>query len=214
LRVLISEPIGSKYTPSKKDCKKNIEPNGFLCYLKVMGRLKAFNRDDLLDSAIQLFWKKGYADTSLSDLEKATGVNKSGLYSEFKDKDDIFYQSLKRYHEINPLYDLLRVEPLGWDNVLNYFKAKLNCKGQKGCFMAFTVREYSIIPSKVKQLLEKSSAEVAELFLENIKATGTKNPEAKATHLLTYAMGASLKANGQKAEVLVEEMVGFVEMLK
>ena len=179
-----------------------------------MGRLKNFNRDDLLDCAIQLFWKKGYAETSLSDLERATGVNKSGLYSEFKDKDDIFYESLKRYHESSPLYVLLKTEPFGWENIANYFKAKINCKGQKGCFMAFTIREYSIIPNKVKQLLEKNSAEVHELFLRNIKATGTKNPEAKATHLLTYATGSSLKANAQKSEVLIEEMMSFIEMLK
>ncbi|MBY0416211.1 MAG: TetR/AcrR family transcriptional regulator, partial [Bdellovibrionales bacterium] len=114
-----------------------------------MGRPKAFNREDLLDSAIQLFWKKGYADTSLSDLEKATGVNKSGLYSEFKDKDDIFLESIRRYHENMPLYDFLKAEPFGWSNIENYFNAKINCKGQKGCFMAYTIREYSIIPTKV-----------------------------------------------------------------
>ena len=178
------------------------------------GTTKSLNREDLLDSAIQLFWKKGYADTSLSDLEKATGVNKSGLYSEFKDKDDIYYESLKRYHDNNPLYDLLKAEPLGWNNIENYFKAKINCKGQKGCFMAYTIREYSIIPAKVKQLLEKNSAEVSELFLKNIKATGTKNPEIKATHLLTYATGSSLKANAQKPETLMEEVMSFIDMLK
>jgi AcrR family transcriptional regulator len=179
-----------------------------------MGRLKGFNRDDLLDSAIQLFWKKGYADTSLSDLEKATGVNKSGLYSEFKDKDDIFLESLRRYHDSMPLYEHLKLEPLGWDNIENYFKAKLNCKGQKGCFMAFTIREFSIIPTKVKQLLEKNSDEVYELFFNNIKATKIKHPETVTNFLITFATGLSLKANAAKPEDLVEEMMGFIKMLK
>lgn len=179
-----------------------------------MGRLKAFNRNDLLDSAMQIFWKKGYADTSLSDLEKATGVNKSGLYSEFKDKDEIFLESLRRYHEISPYFQLLNVEPLGWDNIETYFKAKINCKGGKGCFMAYTIREYSIIPSKVKQLIEESSAEVAELFLKNIKATKTKDPETTANFLMTFATGISLKANTQKADELVEEMLAFIKMIK
>ncbi|MBC7714025.1 MAG: helix-turn-helix transcriptional regulator [Rhizobacter sp.] len=172
------------------------------------------DHNSLLDSAIQLFWKKGYADTSLSDLEKATGVNKSGLYSEFKDKDDIFYESLKRYHESNPLYELLKADSLGWKNIENYFKAKINCKGQKACFMAFTMREYSIIPKRVKDLMEKNSAEVFELFLENIKAAGGKNPEVKAKHLLTYATGSCLKANAERPEVLIEEMMSFIDMLK
>lgn len=179
-----------------------------------MGRLKAFNRNDVLDSAIQLFWKKGYADTSLSDLEKATGVNKSGLYSEFKDKDDIFLESLRRYHDSSPLYDLLKVGPLGWKNIEEYFKAKLNSKGQKGCFMAFTIREYSIIPNKVKQLLENNSAQIHELFLANIKATKTKDPEGMTKFLLTFATGLSLKANASKPEDLVLEMMNFIEMCK
>lgn len=80
--------------------------------------------------------------------------------------------------------------------------------------MAFMPREHSIIPIKVKYLLEKNSAEVFEMFLKNIKATETKNPETKATHLLTYAIGSSIKSNATKCDVLVDEMVGFIEMLK
>lgn len=179
-----------------------------------MGRLKAFDRNDVLDAAIQIFWKKGYADTSLSDLEKATGVNKSGLYSEFKDKDDIFLESLKRYHDNNPYYEYLMAEPLGWKNIENYFRAKLNCKGQKGCFMAFTIREYSIIPSKVKQLIEKSSSDVYELLLKNLQAEKVKDPEAAAKFILTFATGISLKANASRPEDLVEEIMAFIKMVK
>lgn len=179
-----------------------------------MGRLKGFNRNDVLDSAIQVFWKKGYADTSLSDLEKATGVNKSGLYSEFKDKDDIFLESLRRYHDSMPLYDILKIEPLGWNNIENYLEAKLNCKGQKGCFMSYTIREYSIIPTKVKQLLEKNSAEFYELLLKNVKAAKIKNPETVADLVITFATGLGLKANAAKPDDLVEEMMAFLKMLK
>lgn len=179
-----------------------------------MGRLKAFNRDDVLDAAVQLFWKKGYADTSLSDLEKATGVNKSGLYSEFKDKDDIFVESLRRYHDQMPLYALLKAEPLGWQNIENYFRGKINCKGQKGCFMAFTIREYSIIPAKSKQLLEKNSQEVYEMFLANVKATKVKDPESTTKFLITFATGLSLKANASRPEDLIQEMQSFLKMLQ
>ena len=62
-----------------------------------MGRKKLFSRESVLDKSIPVFWAKGYADTSLQDLEQATGVNKSGLYSEFKDKEDLFLSSLAHY---------------------------------------------------------------------------------------------------------------------
>jgi AcrR family transcriptional regulator len=35
-----------------------------------------------------VFWTHEFSDTSLQDLERATGVNKSRLYTEFRDKED------------------------------------------------------------------------------------------------------------------------------
>jgi hypothetical protein len=43
------------------------------------------------------FLEAWFADASLHELEVATGVNKSGLYSEFVDKEDLFVQSLRYY---------------------------------------------------------------------------------------------------------------------
>lgn len=180
-----------------------------------MGRLKNFNREDVLDEAIQLFWKKGYADTSLSDLEKATGVNKSGLYSEFKDKDDIFIESLKRYRESHPGYKQLLVEPLGWKNIENFFKSTMACKGQKGCFLANTTREYSIIPAKVKQLLEENHGEAHNLILMNVKAAGVKkDAEAITNMIMTFGGGLSLKLNAMKPEQLMKEVDTFLELCR
>ena len=60
-----------------------------------MGRRRNFSREDVLTKAIPVFWKRGFADTKVEDLEEATGVNKSGLYSEFSSKEEIFVESLK-----------------------------------------------------------------------------------------------------------------------
>lgn len=180
-----------------------------------MGRLKGFDRNSVLDAAIQVFWKKGYSDTSLADLEKATGVNKSGLYSEFKDKEDIFLETLKRYRELSPIYPILEAEPLGWKNIENFLKSGMLCKGQKGCFLANTLREYSIIPTKVKQLLEQNSFIVNDCIVKNIKATGTKkDPAILASMVSTFASGLSLKLNVLKPAQLSEEVDAFIEMLK
>jgi AcrR family transcriptional regulator len=180
-----------------------------------MGRLKNFDRNDVLDAAIQLFWKKGYADTSLSDLEKATGVNKSGLYSEFKDKDDIFFESLKRYRDNNPSLEILSMEPLGWKNIESFFRALMTCKGQKGCFVANTLREHSIIPLKIKQMIEQNSNIAHEQIVKNVKATGTKkDPVMLANLISTFAVGMSLKLNAMKPEQLTDDMMSFLEMCK
>ena len=44
-----------------------------------MGRPKSFSREEVLEKAMPVFWKHGFADTSLQELERATGVNKSEI---------------------------------------------------------------------------------------------------------------------------------------
>src|SRR5438477_12417937 len=81
-----------------------------------MGRPKQFNREGVLDRAIPVFWKHGFANTTVRHLEEATGVNKSGLYSEFKDKEDLFLASLERYAQTRGA-EILTAEPIGWGNI-------------------------------------------------------------------------------------------------
>ena len=106
-----------------------------------MGRPKNFSRDEVLEKAMSLFWRQGFADTSLQDLEKVTGVNKSGLYSEFESKEDLFLESLKHYISVRDGKALLS-EPLGWHNLETFFKNIQVCSsGQKGCFAINSMRE-------------------------------------------------------------------------
>src|SRR5258708_12638881 len=86
-----------------------------------MGRPKQFNREGVLDRAIPVFWKHGFANTTLQHLEQATGVNKSGLYSEFKDKEDLFLASLERYAQTRGA-EILTAHPLGWGNIERFLR--------------------------------------------------------------------------------------------
>ena len=109
-----------------------------------MGRPKNFNRDGVLEKALPVFWRRGFADASLHELELATGVNKSGLYSEFKDKEDLFMQSLQYYLESLEKKGLLTAEPLGWNNIERFLKlGPCSLEGQKGCFAVSSMREFA-----------------------------------------------------------------------
>lgn len=58
---------------------------------------KQFDVDIALDAAMVQFWRAGYADTSVDALSKATGLNRSSIYSSFGDKDTLFLRCLDRY---------------------------------------------------------------------------------------------------------------------
>ncbi len=50
-----------------------------------------------MDRVTEVFWKQGYARTSVADLVEATGVHKPSLYRTFGSKDELFALVLRRY---------------------------------------------------------------------------------------------------------------------
>jgi AcrR family transcriptional regulator len=67
-----------------------------------MGRPRQFDAEHALDQATDLFWEKGYADTSVSDLEEHLGVGRQSLYGAFGDKRELFVKTLDRYLDRQP----------------------------------------------------------------------------------------------------------------
>jgi AcrR family transcriptional regulator len=63
------------------------------------GRPRAFDIDEALDRAMQVFWQKGYEGASLPDLTEAMGINRPSLYATFGNKQDLFRKALDRYTE-------------------------------------------------------------------------------------------------------------------
>src|SRR5277367_3480396 len=116
-----------------------------------MGRPKNFSREDVLRKAIPLFWERGFADTSVQDLEKATGVNKSGLYSEFASKEEIFLESLKYYLSLRN-GNILRQEPLGWGNIINFLHQSCPAGSNAGCLAIYSMRELPIVPGEAHDI--------------------------------------------------------------
>jgi AcrR family transcriptional regulator len=54
-------------------------------------------RERLINSAIGLFWEKGYAETSLADLMAAAKVNAGSFYYFFRSKENLLHAVLERY---------------------------------------------------------------------------------------------------------------------
>jgi len=64
-----------------------------------MGRPKAFDPDEALCAALQVFWKHGYDGASLTDLTEAMGITRPSLYATYGNKEDLFRKVLDRYEQ-------------------------------------------------------------------------------------------------------------------
>jgi TetR/AcrR family transcriptional regulator, transcriptional repressor for nem operon len=62
-----------------------------------MARPRSFSTEEAVAAAAAVFWSNGYRDTAISDLEQATGLHRSSLYSAFGTKQAIFGLALRWY---------------------------------------------------------------------------------------------------------------------
>ena len=64
-----------------------------------MGRPREFDIDKAIETATELFWRKGYEGTSLSDLTGAMRITAPSLYFAFGNKEKLFRRVIEQYYE-------------------------------------------------------------------------------------------------------------------
>jgi len=92
-----------------------------------MPRAKSHSRENLLDAALNTFWKIGYHVVSMGDLVRETGVSRAGIYSDFDGKEDLFHACLDRYQEIvvTPAFAPVEAEAAGIEGIEGYLNSLL-----------------------------------------------------------------------------------------
>ena len=61
-----------------------------------MPRPKEFDPQEVLDKAVDLFWRQGYEFTSIQDLVDHLGINRASLYETFGDKHQLFLGAISQ----------------------------------------------------------------------------------------------------------------------
>jgi AcrR family transcriptional regulator len=65
--------------------------------MAIIGRPRGFDRDAALDAAMLLFWRKGFAATSMNDLCDAMGIRSPSLYAAFGSKETLYLEAVEHY---------------------------------------------------------------------------------------------------------------------
>ncbi|MGB6133662.1 MAG: TetR/AcrR family transcriptional regulator [Acidobacteriaceae bacterium] len=97
-----------------------------------LGRPAAFDKEAALDTAMRLFWERGYEGTSMADLSAAMGIHPSSIYAAFGDKQELFALAAKRYAGVPAQYMVRALEqPTFRDFILAAFDNTVEFLGSK-----------------------------------------------------------------------------------
>jgi TetR/AcrR family transcriptional repressor of nem operon len=125
-----------------------------------MARTKEFDPDDVLRRAMDLFWERGWDNTSMADLVDHLGIGRASLYSTFGSKRDLYFQALNRYlemtgpHIIRPLSEPGPVLP-AIEALIDRF-AEESSESNLGCMVANTAVELAARDSEAARVVDES----------------------------------------------------------
>lgn len=162
-----------------------------------MGRPRKFSRQGVLQKAMPVFWKYGFARTTLPDLEQATGVNKSGLYAEFESKEALFLACLRHYFDTSSGGALLVADPPGWGNIERFLLEAPSCAlDQRGCFAVNSMRELDCLPAEARKVIADGTAKLKRLLRANIAVEKPKMDAKSVCELISaFFSGICIEAN-------------------
>lgn len=187
------------------------------------GRKLTFDKQQALQAAMHVFWKKGYGGASLTELTGSMGINKPSLYSAFGNKEALFVQATNYYVETigakhgafllqanTPLQKRLRLF------LTSLIQGQCDKNNPKGCYISLCAAETEgeDIPQAAKdKILEVSDLTynaLVQLFTEDAEAQQYKlNTQAQnhARFLMAVIHGTAAMARAGKNQKALEPII-------
>jgi TetR/AcrR family transcriptional repressor of nem operon len=168
-----------------------------------MARNKDYDRNAVLEKAVEVFWQKGYRACSISDLVKATGLNTASMYKEFGDKDGLFEEALNHYdqHILSPRLNALKENPT-YQGIRDFLQSVIkgsSSKGYRGCLMMNHLSQKNSISPQAANKLSAFCTTVESLLetaIRNAQASGEiakdKDPAVLASFITCCVHGMVL----------------------
>lgn len=196
-----------------------------------MSRKPSFDRADVVQRALNLFWTKGYHATSLKDLEVALDMRPGSIYAAFGSKENIFIEALNLYAESSRtlLEASLSSAPSKVVGLANYIRnfgcADAEMAPSRACMLMKTVLETPnddpVLRQSAERLIREAEAGYTNVFRE-AKSNGelpvNANPDRLASWLMTQVFGLGAYAQRsditERLQLLTEDIAQDIERLQ
>ena len=195
--------------------EKTIKPS------KSRGRPLGFNHEQALESALQVFWSRGYEGTSVMELADALGIQKPSMYAAFGNKEELFRKVVARYRA-GPVAFIREAMNAGTarqvaaeflTNAAEFLTSKCNSRGCLIIQGALTCGKGSELIQQELIAHRKNVENLLTQRFEKAKEQGDLPPNVissdLAKYLATIQQGMSVQATGGASK---EELLAVVQL--
>lgn len=205
--------------------------NGVLTFVPIrpkilsmkIGRPLEYNRDEVLDAAMHMFWCQGYDATSLQGLLEGMNLSKSSLYQAFGSKRNLFLQCIERYHELTiaEMQERLLKSASGLQFIVETLSGVVKevneVANPKGCLVTNTANEFAQSDSQIAMRVANGLDGYRDMFRQAIKmgqqdgsVRSDVEAELLANYLVTSMSGLRTMVKAGTNHTMLENMVEVI----
>lgn len=135
-------------------------------------------RDQILEHAMRLFAKKGYASTKISDVAQSASLSQGLVYHYFASKEELYIavveQTVEMSNNAMKMFSSLQMEPCEIMKVMTERNLDYEDSGEYALrwFLMFQVGLTDSVPPEAKKILEKKFSAVK--YVKSVIAEGQK----------------------------------------
>jgi len=190
-----------------------------------MARTKNYDKDQILEDAMMLFWAQGYTTTSVQQLLDVMDISRSSMYTEFGNKRDLFVEVMSLYFSLaNELIDSISMADNPVDAVREFYETGFVQQPDKwlyrGCLLVNTSLELRDVDNELSSIATKYFDEIEKTLVrcfQKCSSNGTlqqgQDPEVLASFFVTVIKGMRVVARQSPREAYLHGVVFFLERI-
>ncbi|MGX9416696.1 TetR/AcrR family transcriptional regulator [Vibrio sp. RC27] len=190
-----------------------------------MARARSFNREEKLKLAMEVFWEKGFENTSVADLVAKLQINRFILYDSYGDKQTLYFESLIYYFKkISwPAYRELCSDSASWPEVeffLNNFTERQS-SSSFGYYILNGLFDNINESEDIRKTCDHILASIEEAAYSAIKRAQEENlitdkvePRAIAKAILVQMQGIRVMTKAERYQDVEASNNAFIELIK
>ena len=193
-----------------------------------MARPREFDEKKAIDLAVDVFWRNGFADTSISDLEQALSMGRQSIYNTFGGKRELFLRALQQYFDDGnaPIQLAFGKDQRGLKAIEKYLEVVIEfqtaSEDRLGCFLTRCLVDHGTPDDAVAQKCKANEKRLQHVFVKALQEAQSNGEvaealdvDAAALHLATQIYGLSVMArSGISRDTLLDNARFLIERLR
>ena len=161
-----------------------------------MARPVQIDRDKALKVAREVFWRQGYAATSMNQLLTSMNIGSGSFYAAFGSKPELFAQVIEKYDTWSAAqWERIRTSHHGLDAISEFLNTTVvdvsDKNRRKGCLLVNSILEMEGVDTEFhQQLVDRfnSLEQRLSVCLQEAKVSGTLREDLSVAEGVGYLM--------------------------